>query len=113
MPPRHEVRERPREVIRRGLADKGATAGARLDDPEKLECAQRLADRGTRDLELLGELPLRRQLVTRPQVAALEESLDLLDDALVEAAAANRLDDCQRRSARRPLSRNAPASVLW
>ena len=60
VPARHEVRERPREVIRRGLTDKGATAGAGLDDPEKLERAERLADRGTRDLELLGELPLRR-----------------------------------------------------
>jgi hypothetical protein len=44
---------------------------------------------------LLGELSLGRKLIARAQVALLEESLDLLDDALIEAAPADRLDDGQ------------------
>jgi hypothetical protein len=37
-------------------------------------------------------------LVARAEVASLEESLDLLDDALIEAAPADRLDDGQERN---------------
>jgi hypothetical protein len=37
-----------------------------LDDAEELEGAQRLADGGPRDLELLGERALGRELVARP-----------------------------------------------
>ena len=72
-----------------------AAARTRLDDPKELERSQRFANGGARHLELLGELPLGWKLVARAEVALLEESLDLLDDALIEAAAADRLDDCQ------------------
>lgn len=41
------------------------------------------------------ELSLGRQLVAGAKIALLEETLDLLDDALIEAAAADRLDDGQ------------------
>jgi hypothetical protein len=44
---------------------------------------------------LLGELPLGRKLVAGTEIALLEETLDLLDDALIEADAADRLDDGQ------------------
>jgi hypothetical protein len=66
-----------------------------LDDAEELERAKRLADGGARDLELLGERALRRELVARQELALLQEGLDLLDDALVEPAASDGLDDGQ------------------
>jgi len=44
---------------------------------------------------LLCELPLGRELIARAKVALLEETFDLLDDALIEAAATDRLDDGQ------------------
>jgi len=46
-------------------------------------------------LELFGELSLRRELIAGPKVALLEQTFDLLDDALIEADAADRLDDGQ------------------
>jgi len=46
-------------------------------------------------LELLGQLSLGRELVARTKVTLLEKTLDLFDDALVETAAADRLDDGQ------------------
>jgi len=57
-------------------------------------------------LELLGELSLGRELIARTKVTLLEKTLDLFDDALVEAAAADRLDDGQRlTSPKMPLVR--------
>jgi hypothetical protein len=73
-----------------------AAAGPCLDDPEELEGAQSFANRSARHLELLGELSLGRKLIAGAQVALLEETLDLLDDALIEAAPADRLDDGQK-----------------
>jgi hypothetical protein len=84
--------EGPDEVVRGDLADERAAAGARLDDAEELERAQRLADRGPRHLELLRQAPLGRQLIAGPELALFEELLDLLDDPLVELAAADGLD---------------------
>jgi hypothetical protein len=80
------------------LADEGAAAGSRLDDPEKLKRAQRLAHRRPRHLELLGELTLGRKLIAGPQIALFEQTFDLRDDSLVETAPADRLDDGQRRT---------------
>ena len=96
MAARDEVRERPRQVVRRGLPDERSAAGPGLDDPEQLERSQRLADRSPRDLELLGQLPLGRELIARPEVAALEESLDLVDDPLIKTAPPDRLDNGPR-----------------
>jgi len=47
---------------------------------------------------LLSELSLGRKLVARPKVTLLQETLDLLDDPLIEAAATDRLDDGQVRT---------------
>ena len=44
MTARDETGERTGEVVRRGLPYEGAAAGSGLDDPEKLERPQRLAD---------------------------------------------------------------------
>jgi len=44
MAARDERVERLREVVRRDLADERAAAGARLDDAEELERAQRFTD---------------------------------------------------------------------
>jgi hypothetical protein len=95
MPARDEAGQRTREVVRRGLTNEGAAARPRLDDPKKLERAERFSNRSARNLELLRELPLRWELVARAEVTLLEEALDLLDDALIEAAPADRLDDGQ------------------
>jgi hypothetical protein len=90
-----EAMQRPHEVVGRHLTDERAAAGVGLNDAEELERAQRLADGGTRDLELLGERAFGRELIAGPELALLEERLDLLDDALVEPAASDRLDDGQ------------------
>jgi hypothetical protein len=95
VPARHESRERPGQVVRRRPANEGPATGPRLDDPEELERAQRLADGRARDLELLGQLSFGRELVAGPEVSLLKESLDLLDDALIEADSPDRLDDGQ------------------
>jgi len=95
VPARHEARERTSEIVRRRLPHERAPTGSGLHDAEQLERAESLADRSARYLELLCELSLRWKLVPRAQVASFEESLDLLDDALVEAAPADRLDDGQ------------------
>jgi len=87
--------QRAHEIVRCDLADERATAGVGLDDAEELERAQRLADGGPRDLKLLGQRALGRELVARPELALLQEGLDLLDDALVEPAASDGLDDGQ------------------
>jgi hypothetical protein len=92
---RDEPGERTSQIVGRRLPDEGPAAGSRLDDPEKLERSQRFADGCAGDLELFGELSLGRKLIARAKIALLEETLDLLDDALVEAAAADRLDDGQ------------------
>jgi len=84
--------QRPREIVRSDLAHERAAAGARLDDAEELERAQRLTDRGAGDLELVGERALRGQLVSRMELALLQERFDLLDDALIETASPDRLD---------------------
>jgi ABC-type uncharacterized transport system YnjBCD ATPase subunit len=44
---------------------------------------------------LLREAALGRELVSRPELALLEERFDLLDDALIEPAAPDGLDDSQ------------------
>jgi hypothetical protein len=92
---RDEAGEGTREIIRRGLADERATAGPRLDDAEKLERSQRFANGSARDLELFGQLSLRRELIARAKVALLEQTFDLLDDPLIETDATDRLDDGQ------------------
>jgi hypothetical protein len=94
---RDERLERACEVVGRDLADERAAAGAGLYDPKQLEGAERLADRRARDLELIGERALRRELVPGVQLALLQERLDLLDDALVEPAAPDWLDGRQIR----------------
>jgi hypothetical protein len=66
-----------------------------LDDAEELEGSQRLADGRPRNLELLGECALGRELIAGPELALLQERLDLLDDALVEPAASDWLNDGQ------------------
>jgi hypothetical protein len=71
-----------------------------LDDAEELERAQRLANGGARDLELLRERAFGRELIAGPELALFEERLDLLDDALVEPAAPDGLDDGQFRPPR-------------
>src|SRR5207248_10958707 len=90
-----EIRERSGEVLGDRAPHERAAAGARLDDAEQLERAQRLADRRAGDLELLGQGPLGRQLVAGVQLAAVEEGLDLAHDVLIEPAAADGLDDGQ------------------
>src|SRR5207248_8521944 len=83
------------EIVGRDLLHEGAAARARLDDAEELQRAQRLAHRCARDLELVRQSALRRQLLARPQLTPLEERLDLLDDALIQPAAADGLDGGQ------------------
>src|SRR5207245_9528804 len=97
---RDEALQRLHQVVRADLADEGAAAGPRLDDPEELERPQRFPHRGARDLELLRERALRWQMVARMELAPLQELLDLLDDPLVELAAPDRLDYGQARSLR-------------
>jgi len=92
---RDEAVKRSDEIVGRDLADERAAARARLDDAEELQRAQRLADRRSRDLELLREGALRRELIAGPELAPFEERLDLLDDALVEPAAPDGLDNGQ------------------
>jgi len=76
-----------------------------LDDAEEFERAQRLPDGSARYLELLGQGALGRELVAGPELALLQERLDLLDDALVEPAASDGLDNCQFGPPRNPLVR--------
>jgi hypothetical protein len=78
------------------LAYERAAARPGLYDAQKLERPQGFANRSARDLELLGKLSLRGKLVTGAKIAPLQETFDLLDDALIKAAATDRLDDCQR-----------------
>jgi hypothetical protein len=84
-----------REIVRRDLAHERPATGARLDDAEELEGAQRFANRCARDLELIRERALRRQLIAGVQLTLLEQRFDLLDDALVEPAAPDWLDGRQ------------------
>jgi hypothetical protein len=79
------------------LADERAAARARLDDPEELERAERLADGRARDLELLRQSALGGELVTGVELTLLEQRLDLLDDALIEPASPYGLDRRQLR----------------
>jgi len=103
---RDEAGERPRQIVRRSLPDEGTAAGAGLDDAEKFECPQRLANGRARDLKLLGQLSLGWELIAWAEVAFLEKALDLLDDPLIEAAATDRLDDGQGlTSPKKPLVR--------
>src|SRR5207302_8491239 len=95
VPARHEARERTSEIVRRRLPHERAPTGSGLHDAEELERAESLADRSARYLQLLSELSLRWKLVPRAQLTSCEESLDLLDDALVAAAPADRPDDCR------------------
>jgi hypothetical protein len=105
VPAGHETGQRTGEVVGGGLTDEGAAACPGLDDAEKLEGSQRFPNRGARDLELLRELSLGRKLVAGAKVAFLQQTLDLLDDALVEAAATDRLDDGQGVPPEKPLVR--------
>jgi len=59
MAARDQARERSRQVVGRRLADERPAARSGLDDPEKLQGAERLADGRPGDLELLRELTLR------------------------------------------------------
>src|SRR5437867_7129560 len=95
MSARDKAVERSHQVVGSDLADERAAARPRFDDAEELERSQRFADRGARDLELLREGAFGRELVTRSELALFEERLDLLDDALVEPAAPDGLDDGQ------------------
>jgi len=95
MSARDKAVERSHQVVGSDLADERAAARPRFDDAEKLECSQRFADRGARDLELLREGAFGRELVARSELAPLEKRLDLLDDALVEPAPSDGLDDGQ------------------
>jgi hypothetical protein len=52
-------------------------------------------------LELLRQRALGRELIAGPELALLEERLDLLDDALVEPAAPDGLDDGQFATSQR------------
>ena len=90
-----EAVEWPDEIVRRDLADERAATRARFDHTEQLEGPQRFPDGCARDLELLRQGPLGRQLVARSKLALLEERFDLLDDALVKPAAPDGLDDGQ------------------
>jgi len=92
---RHQARQGPRQVVGRGPADEGAPARTRLDDPKELEGPECLADGCPRDLELLRQLTLRRQLVASLEVPLFEKTLDLLDNPLVETASADGFDDGQ------------------
>jgi len=87
--------QRAHEIVRRDLSDERPAAGPRLHDAQELERAQRLADGGPGYLELLGQRALGGQLVAGPELALFEQRLDLLDDALVEPAAPDRLNDGQ------------------
>jgi len=95
MSARHEARERAGEIVGRRLPYERAAAGSCFDDAEKLERPQRFANRRARHLELLGELTLGRELIAGAKVALLQKTLDLLDNPLVKAAPADRLDDGQ------------------
>ena len=97
MAARDERLQRFREVVRRDLTDERAATRTRLDDPEELERAQRFTDRSARDLELLRERTLGRELVAGVEFALFEERLDLFDDALVEPAPPDGLDRRQLR----------------
>ena len=90
-----EAVERPHQIIGRDLANERAASSARFDHTEQLEGPQRFPDGCARDLELLRQGPLGRQLVARSKLALLEERFDLLDDALVKPAAPDGLDDGQ------------------
>ena len=92
---RDEPGERTRQIVRRSLPYESAAAGAGLDDAEQLERPQRFTNRRPRDLELLGELSLGWELIAGAKVALLEQTLDLLDDPLIETNATDRLDDGQ------------------
>jgi hypothetical protein len=84
--------ERTDQIVGGDLADERAAASPRLDDPEELERSEGLADGRPGDLELLRQRTLGWQLIARPELALLQERLDLLDDALVEPAASDGLD---------------------
>src|SRR5207244_624374 len=96
-----EVGQRAREVFRRGPPDEGAAAGPGLDDAEQLERSQRLADRRPRNLELLRERALGRELITRTELSLVEERFDLAHDVLIEPATSDGLDDSQSRPPQR------------
>jgi hypothetical protein len=89
---RDEAGQRLREIVGGRLTHERAAAGAGLDHAEQLECAQRFAHRSAGDLELLGQLTLGWKLIAGAQIAALQQALDLVDDALIEPAASDRLD---------------------
>src|SRR5439155_24773395 len=90
-----EAVERSHEIVGRDLADERAATRARFDHAEQLEGPQRFPDGGARNLELLRQGALGRELVARSELALFEERLDLLDDALVEPAAPDGLDNGQ------------------
>src|SRR5438309_11574707 len=75
-----EAVQRPDEIVGRDLADERAATRARFDHAEELEGSQRFTNGGARDLKLVRQGALWRQLVAGSELALLEERLDLLDD---------------------------------
>jgi hypothetical protein len=94
--------QRAHEIVRCNPSDERSATGVGLDDAQELEGSQRLAHGRARDLELLGEGALWRELVARPELALLQEGLDLLDDALVQPATSDGLDNGQFGPPREP-----------
>jgi len=72
--------ERGQHDRRIELRDVGAVTLARLEDHERGQRSDSLAQRAPRDAPLRGELLLDRRAVTGPQLAAADHPLDLLDD---------------------------------
>ena len=84
---------------------KAPSPGPDLDEPAALQRAQRLADRGAADPELLGQVALGRQPVAGLEPALGDQLLDLADDLLVDPGRLDRLEvhpSGRRRPARSP-----------
>jgi len=72
---------------------------ADLDEALGRERAHRLTQRHATDSEHLGQLALRRQLLSRPEVLGLDQPADVVRDARIERRAGG------RRERRRPRGR--------
>ena len=67
-----------------------------VDEVERFEHPERLAERRPRDSERSGELSLRGQAPARNQSAAQESSFELVDDLLKGSPSSYRLDPSRR-----------------